>query len=53
MTGNAGGPVITLKWVLVLVAVILVILAAFDVKVSDVNLFYLGIAAFFASFLVP
>ena len=38
--------VITAKWVLVLVAVILVVLAAFDVKVSDVNLFYLGIAAY-------
>lgn len=44
---------ITAKWVLVLAAVILVILAAFNVKAGDVNLFYLGIAAFFASYLVP
>ena len=44
---------ITAKWVLVLVAVILVVLAAVDVKVGDINLFYLGIAAFFASYLVP
>ncbi|HEY4895212.1 MAG TPA: hypothetical protein VII01_03905 [Solirubrobacteraceae bacterium] len=43
---------ITPKWVLVLVAVILVVLAAINVKV-DINLFYLGIAAFFASYLVP
>jgi hypothetical protein len=55
MTAAARSPyvVITAKWVLVLVAVILVILAAFGVKAGDVNLFYLGIAAFFASYLVP
>jgi uncharacterized integral membrane protein len=54
-TAPARSPyvVITAKWVLVLVAVILVILAAFNVKAGDVNLFFLGIAAFFASYLVP
>jgi hypothetical protein len=45
--------VITAKWVLVLVAVILIVLAAFAVKISGVDLFELGIAAFFASYLVP
>ena len=44
---------ITAKWVLVLMAVILVVLAAIPVKVGDLNLFYLGIAAFFARYLVP
>jgi hypothetical protein len=44
---------ITPRWVLVLVAVILVVLAAIGLKAGDTNLFYLGIAVFFASYLVP
>jgi hypothetical protein len=44
---------VTPKWVLILIAVILVVLAAVGVVISHVDLFELGIAAFFASFLVP
>jgi hypothetical protein len=44
---------VTPKWILVLIAVILVVAAAVGVVVGHVDLFELGIAAFFASFLVP
>jgi hypothetical protein len=45
-----GIKAITLNWIFVLIAVILMVLAAFDLKVS-VSLFDLSIASFFASFL--
>lgn len=49
---TTAAPRISLRWILILVAVILIALAAFGVGIEHVNLFFLGLAFFFASMLV-
>ena len=45
--------VVTASRVVLLLGVLMCVLAAFGVKVGDVNLFELGVAVSFGSFLVP
>lgn len=44
---------LTLRSVFLLIAIVLFVLAAFGVKVSDISLVALGLAFFAGAFLVP